>query len=248
VATDPSPNHNRACDLHEPQTGTWLISSPEYEDWVSGSTRFLWLHGIPGSGKTVLASFVVENVKQFCKTSALHDTALAYYYFYFRRERDEASHLLRWVIAQLCRQSKCIPNQVRELYDAGVEPTTASLVTALSIVVRCFNRVYLVLDALDESSNRPSLLDVLLQVAGDANFKKIRLLALSRKETDIERVLEHISTDISLQNPRVDEDIRLYIQNQLCEDRKFSHWPKSLRAEIETALVKGAKGMYVLQL
>jgi hypothetical protein len=54
--------------------------------------------------------------------------------------------------------------------------------------------------------------------------------------------------NISLQNPRVDEDIRLYIQNQLCEDRKFSHWPKSLRAEIETALVKGAKGMYVLQL
>jgi Cdc6-like AAA superfamily ATPase len=248
VATDPSPNHNRACDLHEPQTGTWLISSPEYEDWANGSTRFLWLHGIPGSGKTVLASFVVENVKQFCKTSALHDTALAYYYFYFRRERDEASHLLRWVIAQLCRQSKCIPNQVRELYDAGVEPTTASLVTALSIVVRCFNRVYLVLDALDESSNRPNLLHVLLQVAGDADFEKIRLLALSRKETDIERVLERISMNISLQNPRVDEDIRLYIQNQLCEDRKFSHWPKSLRAEIETALVKGAKGMYVLQL
>jgi hypothetical protein len=105
-----------------------------------------------------------------------------------------------------------------------------------------------VLDALDESSNRPNLLDVLLQVAGDANFKNIRLLALSRKETDIERVLDHISTDMSLQNPRVDEDIRLYIQNQLCEDRKFSHRPKSLRAEIETALVKGAKGMYVLQL
>ena len=214
---------------------------------MSGSTRFLWLHGIPGSGKTVLASFIVENLKQFCKNSALHDTALAYYYFYFRREKDEASHLLRWVIAQLCRQSKCIPNQVRELYDAGVEPTTASLIAALSITVRCFNRVYLVLDALDESSNRPNLLDVILQVAGDANFKKIRLLAFSRKETDIERALEHISTGISLQNPRVDEDIRLYIQNQLCEDRKFSHWPKSLRAEIETALVKGAKGMYVLQ-
>ena len=215
---------------------------------MSGSTRFLWLHGIPGSGKTVLASFVVENVKEFCKTNALHDTALAYYYFYFRRERDEASHLLRWVIAQLCRQSNCIPNQVRELCDAGVEPTTASLVTALSSAVRSFSRVYLVLDALDESSNRPNLLDVLLRVVGDANFKKIRLLALSRKEIDIERAFEHISPNISLQDPRVDEDIQLYVQNQLCEDRKFSRWPKSLRAEIETALVKGAKGMYVLQL
>src|SRR5215471_20789730 len=39
VSTDPSPNHNKACELHEAHTGKWFTSSPEYEDWIGGSTR-----------------------------------------------------------------------------------------------------------------------------------------------------------------------------------------------------------------
>jgi NACHT domain len=245
VSTDPSPIHNKSCELHETHTGKWLTRYQEYQDWKSGSTRLLWIHGIPGAGKTVLASYIVEDIKRFCQTSAPSDAAWAYYYCYFGRQHDEAPHLLRWIINQLCRQSTYIPSQLIELYQQGGEPKTADLAKVLSMVLRRFQHVYVVLDALDESLNRQNLLDIIIQFASDHAFKKIKLLAMSRKEIDIESSFEELSISMSLSNPLVDEDIRIYVQRKLREDRKFRRWPVSLTANIERALVKGAKGMYV---
>lgn len=245
MITDPSSIHNGALYLREPHTGKWLNCWPDYQDWIHGSTNFLWLYGIPGSGKTILASFVIEDVIELCKSSQQY--GWAYYYFYFRRERDEVPHFLCWIINQLCRQSRRIPHEVEEIHRNGGEPGTENLLIALSAVLRSFQRVHLVLDALDESTNRQYLLDVLIRLSSSVEFTKLRILAASRKEKEIERALGGISTVISLnENQWVDNDIRLYIQSRLLQDRKLSRWPEALRAEIEAALVEGAMGMYVL--
>jgi hypothetical protein len=152
------------------------------------------------------------------------------------------------VINQLCRQSSNISAKVRELHHDGDEPTVASLLVALSDVLDNFDRVYLVLDALDECHNRPNLLNTLVNIATNNAFTKIQILALSRKEPEIERATTGIFAVISLSNNRwVDEDIRAYIQSHISQDRKLNRWPQSLKDEIEAALMKGAKGMYVLQ-
>lgn len=52
--TDPFVDHNAARARHEPETGGWLIDSKEYLSWKKASASFLWLHGIPGSGKSIL--------------------------------------------------------------------------------------------------------------------------------------------------------------------------------------------------
>jgi hypothetical protein len=78
-------------------------------------------------------------------------------------------------------------------------------------------------------------------------LRHIRLLATSRKELDIERALSPLTTELSLSNPYVDDDIRVYIKSRLLE-AKFSRWPESLKDEVENALVKGAKGMLGLPL
>jgi Cdc6-like AAA superfamily ATPase len=245
VSTDPSPIHNRASELHEPHTGTWLVYSEEYKAWKTGSMRLMWLHGIPGSGKTVLASFVIKDVREYCKTSAPVGSAWAYYYCYFGRSQDETPHLIRWVINQLCRQSKFIPAEVRELYQEGAQPTTSDLVLLLHTVLRHFHRVLLIIDALDESSNRWNILNWLLKAIDDESTNKLQILTLSRKELDIQDALGPISKAMSLSNPYVDADIRIYIQNHLRDDRKFGRWSAVLKADVEAALVVGAKGMYV---
>lgn len=51
---DPSSNHLAACGKREPATGDWFFKRAEYIDWLSLSNSFLWVHGIPGCGKTVL--------------------------------------------------------------------------------------------------------------------------------------------------------------------------------------------------
>jgi hypothetical protein len=38
---------------HE-QTGGWFLNGSEYNEWKEKQHQFLWLHGIPGCGKTIL--------------------------------------------------------------------------------------------------------------------------------------------------------------------------------------------------
>lgn len=86
---------------------------------------------------------------------------------------------------------------------------------------------------------------MLIEIAGEESVEKVKIFAISRKEADIERALQHTFTAISLSNPEVDKDIRTYVQNYIHDNRNLSRWPLSLRSEMETTLVKGAKGMYV---
>jgi hypothetical protein len=213
--------------------------------WKTLDTRFFWLHGIPGAGKTVLLSYIAEDIKSYCQINQMDGFGSAYYYCHFSRGQDETPHLLRWFISQLFRQINGIPSEVRQLFREGTQPSTSRLLDVLAVVMQSFSRVYLVVDALDESCERQKLLTLLVQITTDEKFQRIQLLTSSRKELDIERMLSTVATDISLSNLYVDEDIKSFVGSNLAEDYKFSRWPKSLRLEIESALVTRANGMRV---
>jgi hypothetical protein len=243
VTTDPSLNHHNACELHEEHTGQWLTKSPEYGSWKSGHTRFLWIHGIPGAGKTVLLSYIAEDIKAFCENSPSGGLGWGYYYCYFARNQHETPSLLRWLINQLCRQIGGIPPMVSLLHKEGGHPQISRLVDVLAAISENFSRVYVVIDALDESANRERMLGILLQILENKMLDRIQFLATSRKELEIERALLPVAKDLSLSNPYVDEDIRTYIRNRLQNDPKYDRWPNSLKIETESTLLKGAKGM-----
>lgn len=42
-------------------TGTWFLSCPEYQEFLSTDNSQLWLHGIPGAGKSVLSATIIES-------------------------------------------------------------------------------------------------------------------------------------------------------------------------------------------
>jgi hypothetical protein len=240
VTTDPSSNHNAAVELHEPHTSAWLTKSEEYLDWIDCNSRFLWLHGIPGAGKTILFSSICTDVQRRCKSATLHDCGWAYYYCYFKRYHCEASHFLGWAISQLCRQLKKIPIEVHQLYEGGVRPSMKQLRQLLVSVCKLFPRVYLLIDALDESKNRSTLLKLLSDVR--AEFQNVQILATSREELDIKLALGPLSVELSLSNKYIDKDIKTYLVQQL-RPGKFHGWSKDLRVKVGLALSRGAKGM-----
>jgi septal ring factor EnvC (AmiA/AmiB activator) len=128
------------------------------------------------------------------------------------------------------------------MYEEGGYPQASRLVDVLAAVSENFSRVYIVIDALDESAKREKLLAVLLQILENKMLDHIQLLVTSRKELDIERALLAVAESLSLSNHYVDKDIRTYIKSRLQNDSKYYRWPNVLKAETETALVKGAKG------
>ncbi|KAG8825907.1 hypothetical protein FRC18_010190, partial [Serendipita sp. 400] len=46
---------NEIFSTRQPDTGTWLLESSEFQKWKSGEAKTLWCVGMPGAGKTVMA-------------------------------------------------------------------------------------------------------------------------------------------------------------------------------------------------
>lgn len=246
--TNPSEDHNKALKLREDHTGLWVLRLAEWKDWISGKEKFLWFHGIPGAGKTVLASFLIEQAQDFCRQRELSPghqkpTVAVYYYCYFARNQDEAVPCLRWIVSQLCRQSGWMPSEIERLFQLQHLPSLSQLLLALELILKDFEAVFFIVDAVDESQSRLDLLRTLRDLATDHRFDKIRLLATSREYYDIETCFSGISRQVSMDSPMVRDDIRRYVHSSLLSNKRFQSWPQTLAIEVEEALAKGAKGM-----
>ncbi|KAI9878600.1 MAG: hypothetical protein M1830_000460 [Pleopsidium flavum] len=244
---DPSTNHNNARPKHEPTTGNWLLKSGELAAWLCEPKQLLWLHGTPGCGKSILCSTVIEHVKTWCKTQPKCN--LVYFYFDFSDSKKQATiGLVRSVLSQLISQTRAIPDEIKKLYKetgrGNQQPGLESLIATLLSVLKSRHETYLIVDALDECSERESLLGLLSDLRGPRSGN-VHILTTSRREYDIKLVLGNIADEsICIQSVVVDADIKKYVQSCLVADPKLSKWPVIVRDEIEDALVKGSHGMF----
>jgi len=75
-ASDPSSNHELARKKPEPTSGEWFINSDGFKSWTESTNKFLWLLGIPGAGKTILCSTIIEHVKALCSTNSAYQICI----------------------------------------------------------------------------------------------------------------------------------------------------------------------------
>ncbi|KAF4493504.1 Vegetative incompatibility HET-E-1 [Fusarium agapanthi] len=246
ATTDPSPIHNRSRKLYEDGTGSWMLRSQYWTDWLSSKARCLWVHGIPGSGKTILASWLIENAQDHCKRVSTENSPCvsAYYYCYFGHHQDEAAPFLRWVITQLSRQAGVVSTLIHDLFRRGGEPSIPELLDALGQILKVFSCAYIVIDAIDESDPRDELLEIIHTLVTDQRFSNLQILVTSREYIDIERVMEKVSVPIPMANELVEQDIRLHVQSILRSNPKLRCWPDDLLIEVEDAVSTKAKGMF----
>lgn len=136
-----------------------------------------------------------------------------------------------------------MPAELYKFYKCGESPSLADLFYVLERILQAFDCVYIILDAIDESTPRADLLRVVQDVLTDPRFGKIQVLATSRDYIDIRESMKDISAPISMANPLLDEDIRLFVQARLRTHPKLRLWPASVRDEAVEALSTKAKGM-----
>ena len=254
---DVGQNHSLARKKHYGNTGAWFLDGEEYNVWRASPRGFAWLYGIPGCGKSILSSSVVENLQKQVSENVNHTYAVAYFYFDFNdTEKRTVPNFLSSILAQLCRQCKGLPDAVRSLYDSHTRkghhsrPSTSEFVQTLLEVSRRWRNVYLVVDALDECEigKREELLEVLKDFcAMDAVMcTDLRVLVTSRPEHDIKQILDHCAdVRVYLQSDRVDADIGCYVQSVMRDDRNMRQWPAADKQMVERTLMQKAQGMYV---
>ncbi|KAA8627042.1 multiple ankyrin repeats single kh domain protein [Pyrenophora tritici-repentis] len=250
-APDPSTNYHKAHKQRQVETGVWLLESAKLKKWKESAASRLWLYGIPGCGKTILSSTIIENLLQHC-----HDDisiVTAYFYFDFNdTQKQDPELMLRSLLCQLLQRSVIIPKGVDALFSSCEngqrQPLMHTLLEVTQQTVQDFTQVYVVLDALDECTQRLELMDVLETVAR-WELNNLHLLMTSRKERDIESSLENYVKEedtVCLQRNVVDQDIQRYVQQRLSDNKGLAKWNKdaAIRQEIETALMRGARGMF----
>jgi hypothetical protein len=249
-APDPSTNYHKAHKQRQAETGLWLLESAKFKDWKQSAASRLWLYGIPGCGKTILSSTIVKHLLQHCHD----DTSMATAYFYFDfndTQKQDPELMLHSLLCQFVQRSVVIPKGVDALFSSCEngrrKPSSHALLQVIKEAAQEFTHVYVVLDALDECSQRSELMNMLEAVAW-WQLDNLHLLMTSRKERDIERSLEEYIREedaVCLQRDVVDKDIQRYIQQRLRVDKGLAKWNRDavVRQEIEAALMGGARGM-----
>src|SRR5882762_6047914 len=84
----------------QPGTGQWLLESKEFQTWLNSDRQTLLCPGIPGAGKTILTSIVVEELTS--RFSTRPGVGIAYLYCNFRQKHEQtAQDLLTSLLKQL---------------------------------------------------------------------------------------------------------------------------------------------------
>jgi len=174
--------------------------------------------------------------------------AIIYFYFDFHdAEKQLHGKLIRSLITQLSAQSKHTPEPLNTIYsrcqEGQQQPTIADLVLTLRHMLGDFCETFIIVDALDECTEREGLLGMLKEIV-DWKLEKLHILTTSRREKDIEESLTPLTTgQICIQSALVNADIQLHIRHRLQNDQKLKRWPLVVQGEIEKSLMDGAHGM-----
>ncbi|UQC81290.1 ankyrin repeat protein [Colletotrichum lupini] len=154
-------------DRRQEGTGKWLLESPEFEAWVLGDRRTLFCPGMPGSGKTMLSSIVIEHLKRRFEENST--VGVSFMFCNFRRHDEQTP---RNLLASALKQLYCTApeecEEVENTYRHGMSSASKQdIMRCLQAVVPRFSRVYVVIDALDElDENRNMFLDVSIPITG----------------------------------------------------------------------------------
>ncbi|KAK2052294.1 hypothetical protein LY76DRAFT_472246, partial [Colletotrichum caudatum] len=249
---DQSSNYNTAFRQRHEGTGQWFLESEDYSKWKKSPKSSLWLHGIPGCGKTVLSSIVIKDLSNTESCSG----RLLYFYFDFNDgSKQSLEKAIRSLIAQLYSDGQDARTHLDALYfsckKALRQPGTDSLISTFEAMVQQIGEVWIVLDALDEcrtrkGSRNEGLLHWIASVLRSPQVN-IHLLVTSRPEHDIKSALEGcIDSQVPLQSGLVTEDIRVYVHETVRQHKGFERWQgkEEILDEIESHLMEKANGMF----
>lgn len=250
--TDPTVKHLASRRLHQPGSNHWILELEVFKEWKNTPGQMLWLHGIPGAGKTIICSTIIGHVDEFCKSQP--ESRVAFYYFDFSDENiQKLTNVLRSLILQLSAHNEHLSSHVRSLYEicdnGRTEPDDELLASTFFDVLNEDQRSFVIIDALDECplKGRNQFYQLVTQRFGERPGQ-YNFLFTSRKEQDIEQTMTEVGEKIKLHNvpilaEDVDADVRLHVRQLIAGHRTLKDWSQELRTEIEEKIVTGAQGM-----
>ena len=225
---------------HE-ETGVWFLKSSQFEDWLAGPPRMLWCPGIPGAGKTVLASISVDHLKTTFKDQNF--AVLCIFCNYADQGHQTSTDLVASLLGQLVR-TKGVTGEIRALYrrhqTQATRPGLAELSELLYSIVKESAKVFIVIDGLDECSEttRGAFVAEIYKLRSHAH-----LMVTSRPASAIAHAHElEFQGAIHLEIHATNTDVEMYIRAKI-QLARYLKQDVPLQEKVVATIVDNARGM-----
>jgi len=231
--------HNR-----QEGTGQWLLSSNEFQQWRDQPGQLIYCPGIPGAGKTILASIVVDHLCNEYRSDPM--SGIAYIYCSFNKQQEqEPRDLLSSLLKQLLQRQTPMPKAIKELYrhhtSERTRPSLGEIRTALSSIMSAFSRLFIVIDALDEcrisAGGQRELLSEILSLQKQTHMN---LFTTSRSIPDIDNEFKGA---LRLEIRASADDVHKYLDTNISLLPRVVSKRPDLQQEIKTVIAKSIDGM-----
>ncbi|KAF8427950.1 hypothetical protein EV426DRAFT_640542 [Tirmania nivea] len=255
-------HHDHACEGRVELTGSWLFERREFIDWQqSEKPNLLWLHGIPGAGKTKLVSATIECLREISHRFDVRIDKVAFFYC----KRDEVNRRdRRTLLLALVKQLASPPDTDTGIYTEVLEaykkeqkdPSSRCQLNIkdslqlLDQLLKHYKHPAIVVDALDEcpEETRGMIIQDLRSILDSAKHP-VKVSIASRHSLDIEDRLQdllHVRIEArdnaeDIEN-YVTKELDLRVRNKQLLRGKISEELKEL---IKKVLLRDAHGMFL---
>ncbi|KAK6351352.1 hypothetical protein TWF718_004515 [Orbilia javanica] len=230
----------------QPGTGEWLLNSPEYQNWLNAAKQILFCPGIPGAGKTILSSIVIDNVVD--RFSLDTSVGIAYIYFNFKGSSQlQADDLFLSLLKQLTISQPSLPDCVRKVhneYQISCKPPRKTILATLHNVIALCSRVFILVDALDECPSESILSIFLEELFNMHRTYGINIFATSRYISNIQDKFSGTGSSVRFEVRASDEDVRSFLEGQISQ--LGTKALKINKEMIKERISKAAQGMFLL--
>ncbi|KAI8712906.1 NACHT domain-containing protein [Fusarium sp. LHS14.1] len=225
-----------------PGTGLWICETDEYRKWHDSPNHgSLWIKGVPGAGKSVMAASIIHHLKTTENCPVL--------FFFFRNivaANFSPRALIQDWLAQLLPHSPKLQFALQSRLDTKLEETSDNdLIDIFLNGASHVPKLYCVGDALDEmtTENRP-FLDKLNSLATHRP-RSLKLLITSRPKQYLQSALRDSSiVHISLQQLLVDADINSYLRHRF-DTAVMSEDKLQVKEQLIDMVAKRSEGLFL---
>ncbi|KAE8441164.1 hypothetical protein EG329_005820 [Mollisiaceae sp. DMI_Dod_QoI] len=205
-------------------TGQWLLKDDVYKKWKDDSaSSLLWLHGIPGSGKSKLTSLVIEDGIKIAANGAGPRPA----FFYCSRNpaeplRSDPTSIMSSIarqISNLAPSTDLLPPVVQK-YEMeeeiqGDSPCPLDVDEIQKLVLELVNLrplTVIIIDALDECSRsgRHVVLDFIKSTIENAS-SLVKFFISSRRDEDIVFRLQYFP-NLEISSTKNEADVKAFVE------------------------------------
>jgi Cdc6-like AAA superfamily ATPase len=242
---------------HAPGTCSWILKEALFSTWLQDSGTVLYVYGDPGTGKTVMASFIADHLEKTYQQER-DNTIVIYACLDFQTANE--SNLVDYIgalLKQVYWPVRDIDGEeiddIAELYEEYMTrrsgPTYEELEHLLKKMLEKFTRQFIIIDGLDEISEtqQSNLLRSIARLGDTVNvliFSRPTQFGAKLVEENQDPARIVLTMDMTAPT-RIQTDIELFVREELKKISLQTILPSKLD-EIANTIIQKSNSSYVL--